>query len=66
MSKPDSYATYRPFDNRWLYWEADSEAARSPSVPTIKPHVFEGNLWLVAREREAKARILTRLLISSS
>ena len=25
---------YRPFDNRWLYWEADSEVCLTRSVPT--------------------------------
>ena len=36
---------FRPFDNRWLYWEADSGLLARPS-PDYKPHVFEGNLWL--------------------
>ena len=45
--------TYRPFDNRWLYWEADSVLLDRPR-PDYRPHVFEGNLWLEAREREAK------------
>ena len=44
---------YRPFDNRWLYWEGDSGLLDRPR-PDCKPHVFEGNLWLEAREREAK------------
>ena len=36
---------YRPFDNRWLYYEGESELldrARSDYAP----HVFEGNVWL--------------------
>ena len=38
---------YRPFDDRWLYWEADTKLLRekSPHYPT---HVFEGNLWISA------------------
>ena len=45
--------TYRPFDIRWLYWEADSGLIDRPR-PDYKPHVFKGNVWLEAREREAK------------
>ncbi len=44
---------YRPFDNRWLYWEADSGMLDRPR-PDYRPHVFEGNVWFEAREREAK------------
>ncbi len=44
---------YRPFDIRWLYWEADSSLLDRPR-PGYRPHVFEGNVWLEAREREAK------------
>ena len=44
---------YRPFDIRWLYWEADSGLLDRPR-PDYKPHVFEGNMWIEAREREAK------------
>ncbi len=35
---------YRPFDTRWLYWEADGGLLRRP-VGACRPHVFEGNLW---------------------
>ena len=38
---------YRPFDNRWLYWEHDRRLLTAPS-PDYWPHVFEGNLWLSA------------------
>ena len=44
---------YRPFDNRWLYWETDSGLLDRPR-PNYRPHAFEGNLWIEAREREAK------------
>ena len=36
---------YRPFDNRWLYWEGDGVLLDRPR-PDYKPHVFKGNLWL--------------------
>ncbi len=42
---------YRPFDNRWLYWEADGGLLDRPR-PDYKPHVFDGNLWLAANKRE--------------
>ena len=35
---------YRPFDDRWLYWEADGLVDRPR--PDYRPHVFEGNIWL--------------------
>ena len=41
--------TYRPFDNRWLYWEANSKLLDRPR-PQYKPHIFEGNLWLSAAQ----------------
>ena len=40
---------YRPFDNRWLYWEAGHGLLGRP-VPDYRPHVFEGNLWLSAAQ----------------
>ena len=43
---------YRPFDNRWLYWEKDGLLDRPRA--DYKPQVFEGNAWIEAREREAK------------
>ena len=36
---------YRPFDNRWIYWEDRGKLVDRPR-PDYKPHVFEGNLWL--------------------
>ena len=36
---------YRPFDTRWLYWEAGSRLLDRPRAD-YKPHVFEGNVWL--------------------
>ena len=45
--------TYRPFDNRWLYWERETKLLDEKRAG-YRPHVFEGNTWLEAREREAK------------
>ncbi len=44
---------YRPFDNRWLYWEADSGLLDRPR-PDYRPHVFEGNMWLSAAQHLRK------------
>ena len=44
---------YRPFDIRWLYLEADSGLLDRPRAD-YRPHAFEGNVWIEAREREAK------------
>ena len=45
--------TYRPFDNRWLYWERDTKLLDEKRAD-YRPHVFEGNVWIEARERDAK------------
>ena len=39
--------TYRPFDTRWLYWEAETKLLDEKRAD-YKPHVFTGNLWLTA------------------
>ena len=33
---------YRPFDNRWLYWEAETKLLDEKRAD-YRPHVFEGN-----------------------
>ena len=38
---------YRPFDNRWLYWEEDPGLLARPR-PEYQRHVFAGNCWLSA------------------
>ena len=48
---------YRPFDNRWLYWEAETKLLREKS-PRYPRQAFEGNLWLEARQRESQGRFL--------
>ena len=45
---------YRPFDNRWLYWEANSSLLDRPRAD-YKPHVFAGNLWMGSSKREIQA-----------
>ena len=42
---------YRPFDTRWLYWEAKTNLL-DRKRDEYKPHVFEGNLWLGSNKRE--------------
>ena len=44
---------YRPFDTRWLYWEAETKLLNDKRAD-YKPHVFEGNLWFEARQRQVK------------
>ena len=44
---------YRPFDTRWLYWESNGGLLDRPR-PDYKAHIFEENLWLEARQKEAR------------
>ena len=44
---------YRPFDSRWLYWDAETKLLDEKRAD-YKPQVFAGNLWLEARRREAR------------
>ncbi len=43
---------YRPFDNRWLYWEKDGLLDRPRA--DYRPHVFDGNMWLSAAQHLRK------------
>ena len=45
--------SYRPFDNRWLYWESDRGLLTAPS-PDYWPHLFEGNVWLSSAQHLRK------------
>ena len=45
--------TYRPFDDRWLYWEGETKLLNDKRAD-YKSHVFDGNTWFEARRREAK------------
>ena len=57
--------SYRPFDDRWLYWEPDSGLLGRPR-PEFSRHVFDGNIWLCANKKEIQADfthgIVTRFL----
>ena len=44
---------YRPFDNRWLYWEADTKLLDEKRAD-YRPHVFGENMWLSAAQRLRK------------
>ena len=44
---------YRPFDNRWLYWEKDTKLLDEKRAD-YRPHVFEENLWLSAAQHLRK------------
>ena len=50
---PTVEIAYRPFDNRWLYWEPDGGLVDRPR-PKYRPHLFEGNLWLSAAQHLRK------------
>ena len=41
---------YRPFDERWLYWEAEGGLLDRPRAD-YRPHVFKGNRWLVTQQK---------------
>ena len=41
---------YRPFDNRWLYWDADTKLLDEKRTE-YKPHAFRENLWFSAVPR---------------
>ena len=45
--------TYRPFDERWIYWDAGRGLLGRPSLD-YWPQAFEGNRFIEARERDAK------------
>ena len=44
---------YRPFDNRWLYWEAETKLLDEKRAD-YRSHVFEGNPWLSAAQHLRK------------
>ena len=53
-TSPDEHGfipyAYRPFDTRWLYWETREKLLDRPRTE-YKPHVFEGNKWLVTQQK---------------
>lgn len=44
---------YRPFDIRWLYWEPETKLLDEKRTESF-PHVFDGNMWLEARQKQPK------------
>lgn len=46
---------YRPFDLRWLYWESETKLLDERRVEYF-PHVFEGNVWIEARQKQTMER----------
>jgi hypothetical protein len=53
--KPENIVRYcyRPFDNRWLYWEPETKLLDEKRSEYF-PHVFEENLWFSAGQRNRK------------
>ncbi len=44
---------YRPFDNRWLYWEAETKLLDEKRA-SYKPHVFKENRWLATPQKQRR------------
>ena len=44
---------YRPFDNRWLYWEADTKLLDEKRAD-YQRHISPGNMWLSSSNRIRK------------
>ena len=56
--------TYRPFDNRWLYWEGQTKLLREKS-PRYPQHVFEGNKWLSEVPRVRRDAVEPQAVVTS-
>ena len=41
---------YRPFDTRWLYWEADTKLLNDKRTD-YKSNLFRGNPWMVTQQK---------------
>ena len=54
---PDEFGfirfAYRPFDNRWLYWESDTKLLDEKRAD-YRPHVFDGNMWLLTPQKQRR------------
>lgn len=44
---------YRPFDNRWLYWEGETKLL-DRMRPEYFPQVYDGNVWLAVAQKNRK------------
>ena len=47
---------YRPFDLRWLYWEPETKLL-DRNRSEYFPQVFEGNVWIEARQKQPYGRL---------
>ena len=45
---------YRPFDNRWLYWEAETKLLRRKVAPTTSRMCSRATVWLSAAQHLRK------------
>ena len=57
--------SYRPFDDRWIYWEPETKLLREKS-PNYRPHVFEGNRWFSAVPRLRRDSTEPQTLVTSN
>ncbi len=55
---------HRPFDTRWLYWEADTKLLNEKRADYM-PHVFPENIWLSAVPRLRKDETEPQAVITS-
>ena len=46
---------YRPFDVRWLYWEPETKLLDEKRTDYLN-HIFTGNFWIEARQKQTMAR----------
>ncbi len=54
---------YRPFDHRWVYWEAETKLLDEKRAD-YRPHVFAGNLWLSFNKRPQKGAAEPRACVT--
>ena len=57
--------SYRPFDDRWIYWEPETKLLREKS-PNYPPHVFQGNRWFSAVPRLRRDSTEPQTLVTSN
>ena len=55
---------YRPFDNRWLYWESDTKLLDEKRAD-YRPHVFDGNMWLSEVPRLRRDAVEPQAVVTS-
>ena len=67
MANEDGFVryAYRPFDNRWLYWEETTKLLDEKRA-NYRPHVFAGNLWLCSSHRIRKGEADTQTAFTSA